>query len=284
MLCGNGKLGVNLMQLMIAPTVAWKASDNHAFGISPLLVVQQFEAYGLQPFDNAPGFPHMTGAPGSVTNNGTSTSTGVGVRIGYLGKLSDRVSVGVSYSPRIRMSRFDKYQGLFADGGRFDIPENYSMGINLRATPAVTLAFDYARINYAGVASVGNPSGPPVAPLGAANGPGFGWKNINVFKIGVQWQATPQWQLRAGLNLGQNPIRSDDVSFNIVAPGVMTTHYTLGATYAMAQQSEFTFALTIAPSRSVTGPSMFNGFGMPAGNETIRMRQYGLGVQYAWKF
>ena len=71
---------------------------------------------------------------------------------------------------------------------------------------------------------------------------------------------------------------------NQFAPGVMTTHYTLGATYAMAQQSEFTFALTIAPSRSVTGPSMFNGFGMPAGNETIRMRQYGLGVQYAWKF
>lgn len=46
-------LGVDLMQLIVAPTVAYKFNDRHSVGISPLLVFQQFKAYGLQAFDNA---------------------------------------------------------------------------------------------------------------------------------------------------------------------------------------------------------------------------------------
>lgn len=39
-----------------------------------------------------------------------------------------------------------------------------------------------------------------------------------------------------------------------------------------------------APRRSVTGASMFNGFGMPTGNETVGMSQRLFGVQFGWKF
>lgn len=45
-LCGQGKLGVDLMQLIVAPTVAYKLAPDHAVGVSPLLVLQRFEAYG----------------------------------------------------------------------------------------------------------------------------------------------------------------------------------------------------------------------------------------------
>ena len=70
MLCGSGTLGVDLMQLVVAPTVAYKLNAQHSVGVSLLLGYQRFKAYGLQAFDNAPGFPPFTGAPGSVTNNG----------------------------------------------------------------------------------------------------------------------------------------------------------------------------------------------------------------------
>ena len=36
LLCGSGKLGVDLSQLIIAPTAAFKVSANHSLGISPL--------------------------------------------------------------------------------------------------------------------------------------------------------------------------------------------------------------------------------------------------------
>ncbi len=270
-LCGANGLGVDLMQLVVAPTVAYKLNANHSIGISPLLVYQQFKAKGLQ------AFAQNSGAPSNVSNTGTDSSSGFGVRLGYLGKLSDTVSVGASYAPKIKMGKFEKYSGLFADKGSFDIPENYTLGIGFQATPAVSVALDYQRINYSGVTSISNPSTNRV-PLGFTGGPGFGWSDINVFKVGVQWQAAPALTLRAGLNISDNPIQSRDVSFNIVAPGVTTTHITLGGTYALSPNTELTVAYMHAPKKSVTGQSFL------AGTETIRMSQNSLGIQFGMKF
>lgn len=280
-LCGPGGLGMDLMQLIVAPTVAYKVSDNHSFGVSPLLVYQQFKAFGLQAFTPA------TSAPGALTNNGYDRSTGVGVRVGYMGKVSDRVTVGASYSPKIKMGKFDKYAGLFAGGGSFDIPENYALGISVQATSKVQVALDYQRINYAGVPSIGNPSTNVfTAPAGAPNGPGFGWTNVNVWKLGVQWQATPELTLRAGYNKSDNPVQSRDVTINVLAPGVMKSHFTLGATYALSPKTEVTVAYMQAPKQSVSGSSLFNALMGPGagGTETVRMSQKSLGVQFGWKF
>jgi long-chain fatty acid transport protein len=284
MVCGSGSLGVDLMQLVVAPTVAYKVAPRHAIGASVLLGYQRFKAEGLQAFDNAPGFPPMTQSPGNVTNRGYDGSTGVGVRIGYFGQLTDSVTVGAAYSPKMHMSRFDKYAGLFAGNGDFDFPENYAVGVAFTPTPGWTVAADWQRINYSDVASVGNPS-TNLAPLGAANGPGFGWSDIDVIKLGVAWQMNSAWTLRAGINHGENPIQPRDVTFNVLAPGVMTTHYTAGFTYALGKDSELTGAFMYAPRKSVTGASLFNAFmGGAAGNETIRMRQFSVGIGWSKRF
>lgn len=285
MLCGSGSLGVNMSQLIVAPTLSFKLNAQHSVGASVLLGYQRFSAYGLQAFDNAPGFPPFTGSPGNVTNRGVDNAYGAGLRVGYMGRLSDAVTVGASYSSKVYMSKFKKYAGLFAEGGDFDIPSNYSLGVAFTPNPAWTIALDYGRINYAGVASVGNPS-LPVAPLGAANGPGFGWRDISVVKVGVAWQMSEALTLRAGYNHGQNPIRPADVTFNILAPGVVTDHYTLGFTWAVSPNSELTGALMVAPRQTVSGASLFNGVmgAGAAGNETIGMRQTSLGLAWSRKF
>ncbi len=283
-LCGSGTLGVNLIQLIVAPTVAYKLNAQNSVGASVLLGYQRFAVQGIQSFDNAPGFPPFTGAKGSVTNNGDDSATGAGVRVGYQGHLSDAFSVGASYSTKVSMSKFDKYKGLFAGSGGFDIPSNYSVGLAFMPNAQWTVALDYGRINYSAVAAVGNQS-MPVAPLGAANGPGFGWKGINVLKLGLAWAMNPDLTLRVGYNKGDNPITASNVTFNILAPGVITTHYTAGFTYALAKDSEISAALMVAPRVTVTGPSLFNGFmGGAAGNETIGMRQSSLGLAYSRKF
>jgi len=281
MLCGGGTLGVDLAQLIVAPTIAYKLNERHAVGLALLLGYQRFKADGLQAFDNA-GF---SSAPGSVTNNGYDSSTGIGVRLGYQGRLTDQFTIGAAYAPKMNMGSFDKYKGLFAGQGGFDIPEHYSIGVAFTPNPAWTVAVDYSRINYGGVPSVGNPSSAN-APLGADNGPGFGWKNIDVFKIGVAWRASEAWTVRAGYNRGDNPIEPADVTFNILAPGVMKDHYTAGFTYALDKNSELTGAFMVAPRQSVTGSSLFNsimGAGV-AGNETIGMRQTQIGLAWGRKF
>ena len=285
MLCGSGTLGVDVSQLIFAPTLAYKINQQHSVGISLLLGYQQFEAVGLQAFDNAPGFPPFTSAPGSVTNNGYDSSTGVGVRLGWQGHFGDALTVGAAYAPKMSMGEFDKYKGLFAEGGNFDIPSHYSFGVAFMPAPGWTLAADYSRINYSDVPSVSNPSSAQ-APLGAPNGPGFGWQDIDVFKLGVAWQVNDAWTLRAGYNKGDNPITTADVTFNILAPGVMEEHYTLGFTFTMDRNNEFTFSYMTAPRQTVTGPSLFNsvlGAGA-AGNETIGMKQSAFGLAWGYKF
>ena len=124
--------------------------------------------------------------------------------------------------------------------------------------------------------------------MGSANGPGFGWQDVNVYKLGVQWQYNPQLTLRAGYNHGDNPIRAQDVTFNILAPGVVRDHYTLGMTYDLGNNSAITMAYMHAAKESVTGPSMFNSpalFGPGnGGTEKIQMYENSLGIAWGMRF
>jgi long-chain fatty acid transport protein len=280
---GTGRTGVDLMQLIVAPTVAYKLNDNQSVGVSPLLVYQRFKAEGLQAFGVNP-------------NKGMDSSAGLGVRLGYFAQLSDQLSLGASYSPKVNMSKLDKYAGLFVNQGEFDIPANAAIGVALQATPTVKLALDYQSIKYGAVPAIANSSQNILACnngqgdlnqcLGASNGPGFGWTNVNVVKLGGEWAYTNSITLRAGFNKSTNPVRSTDVTFNILAPAVMTKHYTLGGTYKLAKDAELTWAYMYAPKNSVTGDSLFATMnGTPsAWKDTVRMSQQSLGVQYGWKF
>jgi long-chain fatty acid transport protein len=291
-LCGVGALGVNLSQLIIAPTLAWKFHPQHSIGVSPLIGYQRFKSYGLQPFAQISTF-----LPSVATNPGTDDSWGFGVRVGWLGKF-DRVSVGASYASKIYMDEFDKYRGLFAEQGDFDIPANLNLGIKVDVTPALTVGFDYQYIWYNDVDSIANSSVSPLcaqqlgggtpAPLatgclGGSQGIGFAWDNVEVYKFAVEYQVNEKWRLRAGYSTGDNPIPSSDVTFNILAPGVIEEHLSLGFTYTINPSSEVSVAYTHAFENEVSGPT--NPVYFPVGGtETLRMHQDALGIAYSMKW
>lgn len=291
LLCGPGSLGVDLSQLIIAPTAAMKINERHSFGISPLIAYQRFKADGLG------GFAQISSDPANLTGRGYDNAWGWGVRVGWLGKLSDTVSLGAAYSSKVRMGEFDKYRGLFAEQGAFDIPENYNLGVAWKASSAVTLAMDYQRINYSGVKAVGNPSNilgctaaPPNGPgtglacLGASAGSiGFGWQDINIVKIGVEYAYSKNMTLRAGYNHSDNPIQARDVTFNILAPGVVRDHVTLGFTYGLDGGSEITMAYMHAFKKSVSGRAN-NPYFNVGGTETISLSENSLGIAWGKTF
>lgn len=282
MLCGSGSLGVDLTQLIIAPTASYAMTPNQSIGIAPQIAIQRFSAKGLQAFAGTPG---LSSDPTNVTNRGPEMSHGYGVRIGYFARLAPNFSIGAAYASKISMSRFSKYGGLFAEDGKFDIPENYSVGFAWNPTAPLTVALDYERINYSGVQAVSNRSLVPYQ-MGANGGPGFGWHDVNVMKLGIEYASSDTWTWRAGLNHGTNPIQSSDVTFNIVAPGVVTDHLTLGFTHTTRSGGELTMSYMHAFSKTVQGPSIMPVFmgGAPAGNERITMYENSLGISYAWKF
>jgi len=277
---GQGNLGGDLMQAVLAPTFAIKPTDNQSVGVSVLMAYQQFKAYGLSGFDNS----NYTSAVHMVTDNGKESSTGLGIRLGYLAKLNSQWSVGASYSPKISMSKFDKYKGLFAGSGSFDIPENYTLGLAFKPIEKMTLALDYQRINYAGVPALGNAQNNITSvsgQLGLPNGAAFGWANVNVYKFGVQYDYSSAWTLRAGYSKNNDPVSPANAVFNIIAPAVITDHATLGATYKMDKANEFHFSFMHAFNNSVTGPGLG---GDPTRTVVLKMKEDQLGFGYSYKF
>ncbi|MDP2030312.1 MAG: outer membrane protein transport protein [Thiobacillus sp.] len=276
---GSGALGVDLMQVIIAPTAAFKVAPNHSIGISPLLGYQKFAATGLQQF------AAMSSANTSVTNMGNDDAWGFGVRIGYMGKITPDVTIGAAYSTKVDFDEFDKYKGLFAEQGNIDLAENYNLGVAWQVTPALKLAADYQRINYSGVASIGNPSANTlmsIAPLGADNGSGFGWADMDIWKLGAEYKLSQQMTLRAGYSYADSPIDGSEMGeamFNIIAPGVIEHHLTLGMTYTTASGDEMTMAYMHGFENEVSGVRP----GLGGGTDTTSMYQNSLGFQYSWK-
>jgi long-chain fatty acid transport protein len=292
LLCGQGNLGVDMMQLMISPYASWQFTKGHSIGIAPVIAYQRFRAEGLQLFDN----PFFSTSAGNVTNNGYSDSWGVGARIGYMGQFTDQFAFGAAYASKISMGNFDGYKGLFAEAGGFDIPSNYTVGVAWRPTNQWLIALDWERILYSDAKSVHNRSaligncaqGQSDACLGGSNGAGFGWQDIDVWKVGVQYMWNDQWTFRGGYNHSDNPIQPQDVTFNILAPGVVKDQWSLGMSYRFDKVSEMTGAFMYATNNSVTGQSLFvplsQGQLPSTTTETIQMKEYLIGFAYSRRF
>ena len=269
------KLGVDMMQLLVPITAAYRVNENHALGASLVLAETRFRAYGLQAFQLFDGNFSMpiTSDPDNLTNNGFDYSYGAGVKLGWLGEfMDDKLSVGLSYASKTYMTKFDKYRGLFAEQGDFDIPENYGVGIAIKPVKSLVIAADVTRIKYSDVPSVGNP-GPGITPfplafisflsipsindpskeLGNDDGMGFGWKDQTVYKLGIQYGVNNRLQVRAGYNYGKSPIPDDLLTFGTLAPGIVQKHYSVGFTYKPNENLEVTGAYMYAASHSQSG-------------------------------
>lgn len=176
---GNtGSAGVNLAQIFLSPALAWQFAEGQSIGVSANLLYQRFSATGIQ------GFSSFSENGKALSDQGNDSSTGIGARVGWSGQLGDKVTLGVTWASKIKATRFKKYEGLFAEQGSFDVPENYGIGIAYRPVPQLAISADVQRIEYGDVKSVANPFS--VQSLGAgnifgsSNGVGFGWDSIHV--------------------------------------------------------------------------------------------------------
>jgi len=293
---GGGKAGVNLSQAFLNFTFGRQELDGQlSWGVSAILAGQSFEAFGLE---NFAGFTETFASsggmqmPANLSNNGHDNSFGGGAALGILWQPNPKFGIGVRYTSKMYMSKLDDYADLFANGGEFDIPANASIGIAYKPVDHVVLTFDVENIWYSDVDSIGNPvqnifDCPPLNPgsmdtsgcLGGSNGAGFGWDDMTIFKLGVEYAASEAWTWRGGISYGEQPIGSDQMTFNILAPGIMETHVTAGFTRTQQNDNEWSLTFMYAPENSVSGPNNFD----PTQTIELTMHEFELEFAYGWK-
>lgn len=273
-LFGSTNAGINLEQLIVAPTWSTKINENNSVGVSLNLAYQEFSATGLQNF----GVRTPTGG-----DLGKDSSTGVGATVGWQGNLSPTVTAGVSYRSKTNMGKLDKYNKLFAEQGDLDMPAATTAGIAWQATPKTLIAADVQQIEYSKIRSMANVNPSPTSGnLGDDDGAGFGWKDQTVYKIGVKHQVNPKFAVLAGYNHAKNPLQSNQTLFNVLAPATVEDHVTLGGEWKLNDKASLTAAYTHAFDKGVNGNSSMAAFG--GGEANLNMKQNAVGIAYSVKF
>ena len=275
---GCGKAGFDLTQLMLAPTIAWKFTDHQSIGVSPLIAIQRFEAFGLQALAPLSRFPKK------VSNRGYDIAVGTGVRIGWYAQPLPWVSIGAAYATKTSMQKFDKYKGLFAEGS-FDIPENYNIGVALRPNDLLTLSLDIQKINYSEVKAISNSVlnsliDPPANPLGSANGSAFGWRRDQTnYRAGASYQTTPRLTIRAGYAYGKRPNKEsiEAVSFSMLTPNPVH-QATLGFSWETTTGNALHVAIAHYLKSTYSGSSAL----FPGATESRKAHVNTLAIGWTW--
>jgi len=201
--------------------------------------------------------------PSGTRANGASTDIGYGYEVG-LNYTNSGLTLGAVYKSAIAMSYENTIGASLADfgvsgaitsGDSLEQPEERGIGIAY-AMGANTLTADYKNIAW-----------------GDAKGySDFGWENQDVYALGYEY-AAKSWAFRAGYNYAKSPIVEQDGSktgsptsgpggnyvgavknfFNMAGfPGIVETHYTIGAGYDITEALTLDGSFIYVPETSAS--------------------------------
>ncbi len=105
---------------------------------------------------------------------------------------------------------------------------------------------------------------------------------MTAFKLGVSYDLDSKTTVRIGYDHADQQIPNSQTLLNILAPGIVQNHLTLGGTWKLANKSEVTVAYVHAFKQTVNGtpgsiPAAYGG-----GQANISMYEDSIGVSYGW--
>lgn len=217
------------------PTLAYRITPELAVGASAIVGVQKFEAQGLVA-------PTPGGGVGIVPTHGMSTTFGYGGAFGVLWQATPLVTLGASYSTKVRFSRASGYaDDLFASaGGHLDEPARYGAGVALHLTPSVTLAADVVRILWSNVGVLGDTQT-------------FGLHDQTVLRLGGAWDVSDSITLRVGGNHATNSVDSNHTAANYFAPMILTDSISAGVTWHPTKKLELSAGYEYDLPKTIVG-------------------------------
>lgn len=272
-LCGSdgGTLGVDLTQALLSGSYAFRVGEGLSVGVGPVIAFQRLMVRGLG------AFAAFSNRPDHVADNGFDHSFGGGVRVGALWEVTDSIGLAAAYQSRLYQTRFDRYDGAII-GGSLDFAPTLNLGLQVHPVAGHRLLLDLERIYYGSVRPLGNTVDPQrfadecfiprlavrsaqpaflAACLGGPSGPGFGWDDVTVYKLGYQGVVGPAtW--RAGFSWGGNPIRSGQTLPKFFAPAVTDQHVSLGLSWKRPHGATVDIALLHAIENHVRERNVFS--------------------------
>lgn len=171
-------------------------------------------------------------------------AVGAGGSLGVIYEPYDWLSAGVTYTTRQYFEKFDRYGDLLL--GSFDMPQEVTAGVAVSPFDSLWVMGDFRWINWSGVGTLGNT---PAAG-------GFGWRDQYVFMLGTQYNFKDRFNLPVTLRLGYNYARSlipaSAAYSNMLVPGILEHHVTMGLGYEVSKKTSVNVSYTHDFEKTVT--------------------------------
>ena len=251
-LFGTSKARLEYLHYVAAPTFSINFGCDHAFGITADFHGHRLKVNGLENFNNST----YSKKPGKVTNKGFDCAGGIGFTVGWISRLSHWATIGLAWSPEVKMGRLNDYEGLLAKKGKLDIPARYIGGLAIDLACGVTLEFDVEHINYSHINSLNNSflHNDDTAPFfGKDHGSGWGWKDQTIYRIGAEWELYEGVSTRIGYWRTQTPVRASQALFNSLIPNIVEEYITLGASNKFDWCNELSFYIGYGWNTTISG-------------------------------
>ena len=117
--------------------------------------------------------------------------------------------------------------------------------------------------------------------MGTKTGLGFGWDDMDIIKVGVQYDMNDALTLRGGGSWNSMAFKEEENMFNILAPAVPQYHLSAGGTYKLGAGHEVGLAVTRAFSNTTSNNSNVNHNGQTV---ELQMDQWNFDVGYTYNF
>jgi len=293
---GDGDTNWSTTEVLLDMTYARALNEKLSLGVTAVLATRSFKANGLNSL--APLTETFAASGGSVmpddlSGNRNDWAYGAGVKVGLHSQLSRRFSVGLMYQSKIFMGKHRKYSDLLPDNGKYDMPANLKIGLTWKALDNLAFSIDAERIFHSGVGALSNSLDDlfecPTANrggtdlttcLGAKNGGGLGWTNMNIYKIGGSWGLNDKWTLYAGFSVTSQPIAISETTNNLLTPYLAEAHYTFGFARTVGEHAEVIFSAAYSEEESQLSVNRFD----PSQNLKIESDQFDFELSYSWRF
>lgn len=235
---------IELKAIYIQPTISYKFNDKYSIGFGPTYVVGGVEF-------------NRNLSTALVDENGDRSNvnikaTGVdawGYNIGFMAKPSEKYSIGISYRSQVDMQARGEeadfqnipssLQSTFPDT-TFDadliLPAELTIGIAYNLSTETVLAFDINRTYWGAYKSL---------DVRFNNGAGLSsnprnYKDVNIYRIGIQHQLNEKTVLRGGAYFDESPIQNG--YFAPETPRNDSKGLTAGASYSLSKTLELDFS------------------------------------------
>ncbi|MBI4829595.1 MAG: outer membrane protein transport protein [Nitrospinae bacterium] len=257
----------------LAPSLAKKVNEQLTLGVALNVDYQQLAV--KQKFYK-PG----TGSYLGMDLSRASGALGFGFTLGAVYKMNEMITLGATYTSEqsfadmeYRLSGGDvlwtpdatgnmamNRDGTYKIGMNF--PQQLAVGVAIAPSSALKITADvkwinfkstHDKVNLKGTFDLINMMTGPTGQTASSVALPFGWDDVMVYALGLEFKATDMVTLRAGYNHGASPIQQEDVFNNLVFPAIVEDHIGLGADFTLGDHWGLGLAYMKAFKKSFEG-------------------------------